>query len=39
MRRIGATLADLFCASLSGGERYFEEEVGTAHLIEVIQVA
>lgn len=34
MRRIGSILADLFCKSLSGGNRYFEEEAGTARLQE-----
>jgi hypothetical protein len=28
MRRIGAVLADHFCKALSGGDRYFQEEVG-----------
>jgi hypothetical protein len=34
MRRIGANLADLFCQSLSGGDRYFEQEAGTAKIEE-----
>lgn len=34
MRRLGSELADLFCQSLSGGDRYFEEEAGTARLQE-----
>lgn len=29
MRRIGSNLAHLFCRSLSGGDQYFEEEIGT----------
>lgn len=39
MRRIGSVLADLFCASLSGGDRYFEEEAGTARIEEVARTA
>jgi hypothetical protein len=39
MRRLGSHLADLFCQSLSGGDRYFEEEVGTARLQEVVNAA
>lgn len=39
MRRIGSVLADLFCSSLSGGDRYFEEEAGTAQIQEADQVA
>ena len=39
MRRIGATLADLFCQSLSGGDRYFEREAGTATIEEGARVA
>ena len=35
MKRIGAILADLFCQSLSGGDRYFEQEAGTASIEEV----
>jgi hypothetical protein len=34
MRRIGIISADLFCQSLSGGNRYFEQEVGTAGIDE-----
>lgn len=34
MRRIGAILADLFCQSLSGNNRYFEHEAGTAKIEE-----
>ena len=34
IRRIGAALADLFCKTLSGGDRYFEEEAGTAQIVE-----
>ena len=29
MRRFGGLLADSFCRSLSGGDRYFEEDVAT----------
>lgn len=36
MRRLGSHLADLFCQSLSGGDRYFEEEAGTARLHEAV---
>jgi hypothetical protein len=39
MRRIGSVLADLFCQSLSGGDRYFEEEAGTARLQEAASAA
>ena len=39
MRRIGSVLADLFCRSLSGGDRYFEEEAGTARLQEAATAA
>lgn len=39
MRRIGSVLADLFCSSLSGGDRYFEEEAGTARIEEAERVA
>jgi hypothetical protein len=39
MRRIGSVLADLFCQSLSGGDRYFEEEAGTARLQEAATAA
>lgn len=39
MRRLGAILADLFCQSLSGGDRYFEQEAGTANIEEVERVA
>lgn len=39
MRRIGSVLADLFCSSLSGGDRYFEEEAGTARIEEADRVA
>lgn len=35
MKRIGAILADLFCKSLSGGDRYFEQEAATASIEEV----
>lgn len=35
MKRLGAVLADQFCRSLSGGDRYFEEEAGTARIDEV----
>jgi hypothetical protein len=34
MIRIGATLADAFCKSLSGGDQYFEREAGTAAIKE-----
>jgi hypothetical protein len=39
MRRIGSVLADLFCQSLSGGDSYFEEEVGAARLQEAATAA
>lgn len=39
MRRLGSVLADRFCTSLSGGNRYFEEEVGTARIAEATCVA
>jgi hypothetical protein len=39
MRRIGSILADIFCQSLSGGDRYFEREAGTAAIEEGIRVA
>lgn len=39
MRRIGSVLADLFCQSLSGGDRYFEAEAGTARLQEAASAA
>jgi hypothetical protein len=39
MRRLGIELADLFCSSLSGGDGYFEEEVGTARLQEAASAA
>ena len=35
MIRIGTILADLFCHSLSGGDRYFEREAGTASIEEM----
>ena len=35
MRRIGAILADQFCKSLSGDDRYFEQEAGTADIEEI----
>jgi hypothetical protein len=34
MTRIGSVLADAFCSALSGGDRYFEQEVGPAKLVE-----
>ena len=34
MTRIGASLADLFCKSLSGGDRNFEQAAGTASIEE-----
>lgn len=34
MRRLGSLLADQFCKSLSGEDRYFEEEAGTARIEE-----
>jgi hypothetical protein len=34
MTRIGAILADAFCKALSGGDRYFEQEAGTATITE-----
>ena len=39
MTRIGATLADQFCQSLSGGDSYFEKEAGTASIEEAIRAA
>lgn len=39
MRRFGANLAGLFCHSLSGGDRYFEQEAGTASIGEAARVA
>ncbi|MCO4053203.1 MAG: hypothetical protein HEQ16_03915 [Bosea sp.] len=39
MRRLGSELADLFCQSLSGGNRYFEDEAGTARLQEAASAA
>ena len=39
MKRIGAILADLFCHSLSGGNRYFEQEASTASIDEATRVA
>ena len=32
--RIGSILADTLCKALSGGDRYFEEELGTAMIME-----
>jgi len=34
MVRIGSALADAFCKALSGGDRYFEQELGTAKITE-----
>jgi hypothetical protein len=34
MVRIGSILADAFCTALSGGDRYFEQEAGTAVITE-----
>jgi hypothetical protein len=34
MTRIGVILADAFCKALSGGDQYFEQEVGTATITE-----
>jgi hypothetical protein len=34
MVRIGSILADAFCKALIGGDRYFEEELGTAMIME-----
>lgn len=34
MRRLGSALADVFCRSLSGGSQYFEQEAGTAAIVE-----
>jgi hypothetical protein len=34
MTRIGSILAHAFCSALSGGDRYFEQEIGTAKLVE-----
>lgn len=39
LRRLGAILADLFCQSLSGGDRYFEQEAGTAKIKEAERAA
>ena len=39
MRRMGGILADLFCQALSGGDRYFEEDAGTARIEEAARVA
>ena len=39
MTRIGTILADLFCQSLSGGDRYFEQEAGTASIEEDVRAA
>lgn len=39
MRRLGRELAHLFCQALSGGDRYFEEEAGTARLKEAATAA
>lgn len=39
MRRMGGVLADLFCTALSGGDRYFEQEAGTARIEEVGRTA
>lgn len=39
MRRMGGILADLFCQALSGGDRYFEEDAGTAKIEEAARVA
>jgi hypothetical protein len=34
MVRIGSILADTFCKALSGADRYFDEELGTAMIVE-----
>jgi hypothetical protein len=34
MDRIGSILADAFCKALSGGDRYFEQDLGTAAITE-----
>jgi len=34
MTRIGRILADVFCKELSGGDKYFEQEAGTATITE-----
>jgi len=34
MTRIGGILAASFCTALSGGNRYFEEDAGTANITE-----
>jgi hypothetical protein len=34
IKRLGRLLADEFCRSLSGGDQYFEEEAGTAAILE-----
>lgn len=39
MKRIGTILADLFCHSLSRGDRYFEQEAGMASIEEAARVA
>jgi len=39
MRRLGSCLADLFCQSLSGGDRYFEAEAGIAQFREDVNAA
>ncbi|MBZ9696470.1 MULTISPECIES: hypothetical protein [unclassified Mesorhizobium] len=39
MRRIGSRLADLFCTSLSGGNKYFEEEIGTKERVTEAKTA
>jgi hypothetical protein len=39
MKRIRAILADLFCHLLSGGDRYFKQEAGTASIEEAARVA
>lgn len=39
MRLMGGVLADLFCKALSGGDRYFEQEAGTARIEETAHTA
>lgn len=39
MRRMGGVLADLFCTSLSGGNRYLEQEARTARIEEAAPMA
>jgi hypothetical protein len=34
IKRIGSALADAFCKELSGDDKYFEREAGTATITE-----